>query len=92
MDARAHARRSCTHDLLFTQVGIKEAKSKAYKNYFTRGNGPLMFPLETEVSLNAASKAEEYTREAGGGEFTWQPYLICITVDMSDAAREEGGR
>lgn len=61
-------RRSCTHDLLFTQVRIKEAKSKAYKNYFTRGNGPLMFPLETEVSLNAAyQKAEEYTGWGGLG-------------------------
>lgn len=29
----------------------------------------------------------------GGAEgLTWQPYLICITVDASDATREGGGR
>lgn len=64
---QARVRHSCTHDLLFTQVRIKEAKSKAYKNYFTRGNGPLMFPLETEVSLNAAYQRLKSIRGGGGG-------------------------
>lgn len=72
---------------LFTGVRIKEAKSKASKNCFTRRNDLLMFPLENR-GVFECSKSKTKESMEGKTAFTWQPYLICITVGVTDGTKK----
>lgn len=72
---------------LFTGVRIKEAKSKACKNCFTLRNGLLMFPLENRGVFECSKSKTNETME-GKTAFTWQPYLICITVGVTDGTKK----